>query len=584
MKMKRVLSVLLSLGLVAAAVPAQTLAKGEETVRISSSQELVEAIHNQKDGQTWVLEAGLYDLGGDCLDVVANINGVEKGFVFPLFVDDLSIRGEGEVSITSSYDPATGNWAGQNFVTVGGSGVTLENLTLKGNPNSFYDGQCNKAIELMGGKDLTLKDIALGALQAPDGSVSSGSIYISSADAGNTVIEGVEMASWISAKSVTSGSVTVKNVTQDFANNTYAGYSDPVYGYAWNPGVSGDKVSLEGLTIKVDNKSNFVKQISDNLRPGTTVELTEDIAVSEMVYLRADGVSIRGGGHTITAADNFQMGSHGQINLVKVEADGVTLEDLQLVATAANKHALDIWGADGVTLRNVELDHSAAKTGAPLVNNSSNVTIEGTFRAVTGENSWYGVNLDDRYGKATLTFAEGAAVSYESKAAGEKPFVYLELATTKPSEAIVNPENGGLLLDPENGQFVEHSHQYGSWQSDAAEHWKSCECGAESERAAHTFVWVIDKEATETEAGSKHEVCSVCGYARAAVEIPATGSQTTPSDEEQPGDTPEEQPGEGEKADTPTTGDSAILLGAGLAAVLGAAALVVLKRRKASAR
>ncbi|MCQ4951045.1 hypothetical protein, partial [Bittarella massiliensis (ex Durand et al. 2017)] len=95
------------------------------------------------------------------------------------------------------------------------------------------------------------------------------------------------------------------------------------------PGVSGDKVSLEGLTINVDNKSNFVKQISDNLRPGTTVELTEDIAVSEMVYLRADGVSIRGGGHTITAADNFQMGSHGQLNLVKVEADDVTLEDLQ---------------------------------------------------------------------------------------------------------------------------------------------------------------------------------------------------------------------------------------------------------------
>ena len=95
---------------------------------------------------------------------------------------------------------------------------------------------------------------------------------------------------------------------------------------------------------------------------------------------------------------------------------------------------------------------------------------------------------------------------------------------------------------------------------------------------------MIDKEATETEAGSKHEVCSICGYARAAVEIPATGSQTTPPNEEEPGDTPAEQPGEGEKADTPTTGDSAILLGAGLAAALGAAALVVLKRQKASAR
>ena len=45
--------------------------------------------------------------------------------------------------------------------------------------------------------------------------------------------------------------------------------------------------------------------------------------------------------------------------------------------------------------------------------------------------------------------------------------------------------------------------------------------------AAHTFEWVIDKEATATEKGSKHEKCTVCGYEKAAVEIPATG---TPSD------------------------------------------------------
>ena len=38
----------------------------------------------------------------------------------------------------------------------------------------------------------------------------------------------------------------------------------------------------------------------------------------------------------------------------------------------------------------------------------------------------------------------------------------------------------------------------------------------------HTFMWVVDKEATATEKGSKHEECSVCGYKKAAVEIPAT--------------------------------------------------------------
>ena len=37
-------------------------------------------------------------------------------------------------------------------------------------------------------------------------------------------------------------------------------------------------------------------------------------------------------------------------------------------------------------------------------------------------------------------------------------------------------------------------------------------------------MWVIDKKATASEAGSKHEECTVCGYAKTAVEIPATGA------------------------------------------------------------
>ena len=35
---------------------------------------------------------------------------------------------------------------------------------------------------------------------------------------------------------------------------------------------------------------------------------------------------------------------------------------------------------------------------------------------------------------------------------------------------------------------------------------------------------MTDKEATATEAGSRHEECDVCGFAKAAVEIPATGT------------------------------------------------------------
>ena len=77
----------------------------------------------------------------------------------------------------------------------------------------------------------------------------------------------------------------------------------------------------------------------------------------------------------------------------------------------------------------------------------------------------------------------------------------------------------------------EHTHSYGSeWKNDADNHWHECSCGDKADKAAHDFKWVVDKEATATQKGSKHKECKVCGYKKAAVEIPATGSTTKPSD------------------------------------------------------
>ena len=77
----------------------------------------------------------------------------------------------------------------------------------------------------------------------------------------------------------------------------------------------------------------------------------------------------------------------------------------------------------------------------------------------------------------------------------------------------------------------EHTHSYGSeWKYDADNHWHECSCGDKADKAAHDFKWVVDKEATATQKGSKHEECKVCGYKKAAVEIPATGSTTKPTD------------------------------------------------------
>ncbi|RGD82947.1 M64 family metallopeptidase [Thomasclavelia ramosa] len=83
-----------------------------------------------------------------------------------------------------------------------------------------------------------------------------------------------------------------------------------------------------------------------------------------------------------------------------------------------------------------------------------------------------------------------------------------------------------------------HIHDYGTeWKSNADNHWHECNCGDKKDEAAHSFKWVVDKEATATKKGSKHEECKICGYKRSAVEIPATGTSTAPTDTTKPGNT-----------------------------------------------
>jgi Zn ribbon nucleic-acid-binding protein len=70
-----------------------------------------------------------------------------------------------------------------------------------------------------------------------------------------------------------------------------------------------------------------------------------------------------------------------------------------------------------------------------------------------------------------------------------------------------------------------HTHKYGTeWKHDETNHWHECECGNKADITAHTFKQIIDKEATATEKGSKHEECTVCGYKKTAVDIPKIDS------------------------------------------------------------
>ena len=117
------------------------------------------------------------------------------------------------------------------------------------------------------------------------------------------------------------------------------------------------------------------------------------------------------------------------------------------------------------------------------------------------------------------------------------------------------------------------------WSFDENNHWHKCivnDCDMKSEFAKHNFQWVVDKEATTTEKGSKHEECTVCGYKKIDVEIPVIESGTTGGDQNNG------NAGNGTKADTANGSKTGDAMPIGMLAVLmlAAAAGVVFCGRK----
>ncbi len=79
--------------------------------------------------------------------------------------------------------------------------------------------------------------------------------------------------------------------------------------------------------------------------------------------------------------------------------------------------------------------------------------------------------------------------------------------------------------EPYGGLDTSNHTHLSDWTSDETHHWKDCaDCNTTGiDNAAHTFgEWIIDKEATATEAGSRHKVCTICNYETQTETIPAT--------------------------------------------------------------
>ena len=158
------------------------------------------------------------------------------------------------------------------------------------------------------------------------------------------------------------------------------------------------------------------------------------------------------------------------------------------------------------------------------------------------DNHWHECSCGDKADKAAHTAGEWIIdTPATATTSGSKHKECTVCGYTMTAETI--PATGG----------GEHTHSYSSdWKYDADNHWHECSCSDKADKAAHDFKWVVDKEATATQKGSKHEECKVCGYKKAAVEIPATGFTTKPTDPTQT------NPNTG--TESPKTGDNSNMI------------------------
>ncbi len=235
---------------------------------------------------------------------------------------------------------------------------------------------------------------------------------------------------------------------------------------------------------------------------------------------------------------------------VQVSDDGMTVQfnDILSMTPEAPWQKIDLVEIDGATI-DFKAGDKPVFTGT-VPENSSNVLPQCEFWEGddgSGVNSYwfwdqnYKNHIDAFESGKTYTYgvyvkaAHGYYFTQDTKLKINGKFYAYHLPEGDPE--LDNPDFMATLwavtdltITPEAS--VPHNHNYGTeWKYDETNHWHECEDGEKADITAHNFKWIVDKEATATEKGSKHEECTVCGYKKTAVDIPATGVGISSDDE-----------------------------------------------------
>lgn len=351
---------------------------------------------------------------------------------------------------------------------------------------------------------------------------------------------------WVYENAV-SEPIYVNNGFEELANSTITSLPLTVTGYALDADVSA--VAVAKMETGVTIQSSKIKQYNaaagswDDLTSGTFQADTKyaieiflgRVAGCDSTGLTRDKVTVNGNEVSV-----FENPSTGDMRV---------LHELEVLKVVKKVKRIEITTPPTKTEYKAgeDFDPTGMEVTAVYENDSTAVLPE------TGYTIFHGENLQRERTYVTIQYNDGS---------GSSDVKVKQTITVKP-------------------YVGDHRHTYdgGSWYADAKSHWHQCtdkDCpdlyASTKDLATHTFVWRVDKAATATETGSKHEECTVCGFERNETEIPTRH-----------GGRPDTKPDGGAEntATSPKTGDAGIALYAGLSLLaLSGSGWVVGKKRR----
>ena len=289
-------------------------------------------------------------------------------------------------------------------------------------------------------------------------------------------------------------SVTVHNFYKLSVTNEITELPITVTGYALGAKVGDIKASTDQMRVTIDNDKVTIKKRNasggwDDLAPDATIQADTQYAVEIFVNAKPE--------YTYTELTKDKVTVNGE-TASEFEKNPSTQPDVDMRVF----HKLEVLQVVK-TVESIEITTPPTKTeymaGDKFDPTGMVVTAhytDGTTADLpeTGYTIFRGTGLMQGQTDVTIQYNDGS---------GSSNIKTYQNITVKP---YVGP----------------HTHTYGGpWYADAKSHWHQCTdsacpdpSGSTKDLASHTFVWKVDKAATTTQTGLKHEECTVCSYKR----------------------------------------------------------------------